>query len=82
VPYDAAFVASGEILAALNAKVLIVTAGLLDTAIEDYEIVHDLQESIFSAELEEVSVQPIFVFEPGLLPGEVVLLGGLGRAVP
>ena len=66
--------------ACAHTEVLIVAADLLDSGIEHHEIVNDLQQTLFLAELHQRAIQRVLV-RALFFPGQVILLGGLDNSV-
>ena len=76
MPDDAALLLAHTVLGGLHAEVLVHTRQLLHATVEEHEVVHQLQQPMLGASLEEVFVQLVatvvgFVF----LPCQKVLLG-------
>ena len=82
VPDDAALVLSDMLLCCLDAEILVHSRQLLHTAIEEHEVVHQLDQPVFAAHLEQVFVQlEAAVILLVFLPLEEILLRRADSAV-
>src|SRR5690606_3214623 len=74
-PDDAALAALDVLLGSLDPEILVNTRQLLDSAVEQHEILHQFDEALLAADLCQILVELVaFVLLLVLLPFEEVLL--------